>query len=76
MPTNDGSRWPGRFPSNSDTTPRNCSRPQEVAAVLQATTARPSGTRSPRERTSRSVAGRRAAYHANFATLTACVANA
>ena len=37
IPTKDGSRWPGRFPSNSATIPRNWSSPHEVAATLQAT---------------------------------------
>ena len=48
IPTNDGSRWPGRLPSNSETTPRNWRRPQPVAATLQATSARRSGTASRR----------------------------
>ena len=76
IPTKDGSRCPGRLPSNSETSPRNWSRPHAVAATLQATSMRRSGTASRVDRTTRIAAGSSAAYHANFATLTACGASA
>ena len=77
IPRNDGSRCPGRLPSNSFTTPRNCSAPHVVAARLQAISVLSTSGRS------RCVAGRAGSSRArggrtqqNFAALTSWVARA
>ena len=62
MPRNETSRWPGRLPSNSFTTPRNWSRPQTLAATLQPTKTARKRSRSTRRRKSSTTAGASSAY--------------
>jgi hypothetical protein len=69
MPRNDGSRCPGRRPSNSFRTPRNCRSAPTVAAVLHAVSTRSSGTSSRAPRIASGAASASSAYSVSFAVV-------